>query len=205
MKSTAKQARGKATRERVLDAALEAFTAKGIVGATIQDIAAASGTSVGSLYHHFGSRERIAFDLYCRSMASLLGAVAAPLPRRRTARSGVKGIVRSYLEWVAASPKEARFLYAAGQTELLDTWASELRVFKEGLAAPIVAWFGAHVEARAVRPVPPALLEVLVIGPPAEFARRWLAGVPGLELAMALAVLPKTVWRSVAQPTRAPR
>ena len=36
------------------------------------------------------------------------------------------------------------------------------------------------------------------IGPPAEFARRWLSGVPGLELGEALRVLPGTVWRSLA-------
>src|SRR5206468_1957574 len=72
-----KQQRGVETMERVLEAALACFTFRGLYDATIEDVAKRSGVSVGSIYHHFGSRDRIALVLYCRSMESLLGDVCA--------------------------------------------------------------------------------------------------------------------------------
>jgi hypothetical protein len=38
---------------------------------------------------------------------------------------------------------------------------------------------------------------MLVIGPVAETARRWLAGAPGIDLTTAAAVLPERIWRSI--------
>ena len=43
------------------------------------------------------------------------------------------------------------------------------------------------------------LMEVVVVGPAAEFARRWLSGAPGLEMDAALKALPDAVWRSIAR------
>jgi AcrR family transcriptional regulator len=194
----AKQTRGMQTMERVLDAALVCFGADGLYAATIEDVAARSKVSIGSIYHHFGSRERIAFVLYCRSMESLLGAVAGSLGRQHTARGGVRAIVRSYLRWVQAHREEARFIYAAGQTDLLTKWSDELNISKQKLVQPVLAWFQPLIERGAVAALPPALYEIMVIGPPAEFARRWLSDVPGLDMFVALKVLPDAVWRSVA-------
>src|SRR5262245_22184614 len=193
----AKQQRGAATMERVLDAALDRFTARGVYDATIQDLAARADVSVGSIYHHFGSRERVAFALYCRCMESLLGAVTEAVRKHRAAGPGVRALVRSYLGWVEAQGDAARFIYAAGQTELLAKWKEEPWRFKREQGGGIVEWLQPHVEAGKVIAVGPALLEVMIIGPPAEFARRWLSGVPGLEMAEAVKVLPETVWRAV--------
>jgi AcrR family transcriptional regulator len=194
---TAKQRRGQQTMERVLDAALECFTARGLYDATIEELARRARASVGSIYHHFGGRERIAVALYRRCMQSLLGAVWAGLARQRGARAGVEATVRAYLRWVAAHPDAARFIYAAAQTEFLARAGDELAAFKQRLVAPFLDWIRPHVARRAVAPLPPALYEIVIIGPPAEFARRWLAGVPGLRMPEALRVLPAAVWRAV--------
>jgi AcrR family transcriptional regulator len=41
-------------RELILDAALRSFLEHGLAGASIEDVCARSGSSVGSVYHHFG-------------------------------------------------------------------------------------------------------------------------------------------------------
>ncbi|MFG3604665.1 hypothetical protein [Micromonospora chersina] len=46
--------------------------------------------------------------------------------------------------------------------------------------------------------LPEPLVEMLLIGPVAETARRWLAGVPGIDLGQAARVLPDRIWRSLA-------
>ena len=58
---TARQSeRAAATRESLLTAAREVFTTQGFTEASITDVVALAGASVGSLYHHFGGKA----DLY---------------------------------------------------------------------------------------------------------------------------------------------
>lgn len=51
------------TRQRLLDTALELFEAKGYAATTIDDIAAAAGTTRVTFYAHFPSRRAIMADL----------------------------------------------------------------------------------------------------------------------------------------------
>jgi AcrR family transcriptional regulator len=194
----AKQQRGKRTMDQVLNAALACFAEQDEYDPTIQELASRSQVSVGSIYHHFGSRDRIDYELYCRAMESLLLACQDGLARRRTARSGVQSIVRAYLTWVTENPDSARFIYAAGQTKAVNKWSDELAAFKQRLVAPIFAWAAPFIERGEIIALPPPFYEVLIIGPAAEFARRWLGGVPGLDVEVAMRVLPETVWRSIA-------
>lgn len=64
------QAEAKArTRELLLDAAARTFAQKGFAGASVDEIAAAAGYTVGALYSNFGSKERLFVELM-RSRAS---------------------------------------------------------------------------------------------------------------------------------------
>lgn len=51
-----------AKRERIADAALELFTAKGFAKTTIDDIAAAAKVGRRTVFHHFPSKQAILFD-----------------------------------------------------------------------------------------------------------------------------------------------
>lgn len=193
-----KQARGRATVDRVLDAALACFVADGVAGATVQDIAAASGASIGSIYHHFGSRERILFELYRRCLEAMLSAVTAAVLCHRDARGGVRALVRSYLEFVERHPREAMLIYAAAHTELVRDFRPELDALAARVTKPVADWLAPHVAAGTVIALPPALYEVVLIGPAAEAARRLLAGAPGLTFESTKATLPDRVWSAVA-------
>ena len=60
------QARGVATRERLLAAAEGVFTAHGYDGASMQDVAKRAGASVGTLYHHFPDKHSLLLELVDR-------------------------------------------------------------------------------------------------------------------------------------------
>lgn len=47
------------TQQRILDAALKVFTEKGYTEATMEDIVAASESSIGAIYHHFGGMDDV--------------------------------------------------------------------------------------------------------------------------------------------------
>jgi TetR/AcrR family transcriptional regulator, acrAB operon repressor len=47
------------TRETLLEAALEVFSAKGYTASTLEDIAKAAGVTRGALYHHFSGKAEL--------------------------------------------------------------------------------------------------------------------------------------------------
>ncbi len=51
--------KGQLTRDRLLEAALQQFTAHGYHGASMRQIADAAGVAVGGIYNHFSSKEEI--------------------------------------------------------------------------------------------------------------------------------------------------
>lgn len=54
-----KVTKGQQTRERLIEAALQQFTATGYHGASMRQIAEAAGVAVGGIYNHFSSKEEI--------------------------------------------------------------------------------------------------------------------------------------------------
>ena len=51
------------SREAIIAAATELIRTRGVAGTSISDVIAASGTSAGAIYHHFGSKERLVLEV----------------------------------------------------------------------------------------------------------------------------------------------
>lgn len=67
------QARGVATRARLLAAAQELFTRRGLDGTSVADVAARAGVGVGTLYHHFPDKRALllaSIDAWAERLAS---------------------------------------------------------------------------------------------------------------------------------------
>lgn len=163
-------------RQAILDAALECFLLKSVAGTTIDELRLKSGASVGSLYHHFGSKEGLAAELYLDTLREHQEAFIEALVASRSARAGVEGAVQRHLHWVAANPKRASYLFHCREPEVTaasDKAATELNVRFYAQAAE---WLRNHVEQKRIRALPPGLYHALWMGPSLEFARQWLAG-----------------------------
>jgi AcrR family transcriptional regulator len=63
--------RGVATRNRIKQAALELFVAKGVLGTSVRDIAALAEIAEGGLYRHYASKEDLAWKLFSENYAVL--------------------------------------------------------------------------------------------------------------------------------------
>jgi AcrR family transcriptional regulator len=192
-----RQRRGRETADRLLDAALAVHESSGREGFTVQAVLAASGVSLGSLYHHFGSVEGLAAALYARCMGDLLDEIVAALERTRTARGGVRAVVQAYLAFVVEHPDRARFIHASAYASYLPGYADAIAAAKEPRMERMRVWLAPHVAAGSIVDLPDPLLEMLLIGPVAELSRRWLAGAVDLHPSRAARVLPDRVWASV--------
>jgi TetR/AcrR family transcriptional repressor of nem operon len=70
--------KGEQTRERIVARAAEVFNVRGVGGAAISDIMAATGLKKGGIYNHFGSKEELAlagFDHAARLIERRFAAV----------------------------------------------------------------------------------------------------------------------------------
>lgn len=99
-----------ATRDRILDAALDVFARKGYHRAIVDDIVRASGTSKGAVYHHFPNKEAVFLALVDAFAARLAAAVARPVATRHGALAKVEGALTAALTTFADDERLARLI-----------------------------------------------------------------------------------------------
>ncbi|WGM21341.1 TetR/AcrR family transcriptional regulator [Paenarthrobacter sp. OM7] len=80
-----KWTRTAATQRNLLDAASDVFVEHGFTGASISDIVARAGSSVGSLYHHFGGKTELFLALWDDYQNEHERLVAAAVAKARKA------------------------------------------------------------------------------------------------------------------------
>src|SRR5262245_20741876 len=153
-----------ATRERILDAALEVCARKGYHGAIVDDIVRASRTSKGAVYHHFPNKEAIVLALVDDFAARLAGSVGAAIAEQRGALAKVERALSAALSTFAADERLARLIllepvslgpaYQAKRAEVADRFAALIQshldeAVADGSIAPLdtrvatLAWLGA--------------------------------------------------------------
>ncbi|MBD0423867.1 TetR/AcrR family transcriptional regulator [Streptomyces sp. TRM S81-3] len=192
-----KQQRGEATVELLLDTALRVYAEGGEQALTVNAVTKASGVSLGSLYHHFGSIDGLVDALLMRWLERLLGEMVTALEHSRTARTGVRALTRAYLSFVREHREAGMLLHSSRADRLGMTQAARLRDAQEARLTPMAAWVAHHVEKGEIAPLPVPLIESLVLGPVVGAARRWLT-FGDIDLDEAARVLPERIWRSIS-------
>ncbi len=172
--------RDSSRRDAILEAALECFDERGVAGTTIEDVRARSGASVGSIYHHFSSKEGIAAALY---LAALRDYQVGALEALRA--GGIRGMVEHYVAWIAADARRARYLLERREPEVARASRDELAELNRAFFAAIREWAASN----DVRQLPLDLFHAVVLGPAQEWARHWLSGRGDTEPAEAARVL----------------
>jgi AcrR family transcriptional regulator len=89
-------------RDEILDIAAQCFADRSYPAASMNDIAAAGGTSKARLYHYYESKEAILFDLldrYTQRLLAIIGQAEATAQRRNLDdRAALHELVRHFLE-----------------------------------------------------------------------------------------------------------
>ncbi len=186
-----------ATRRAVLDAAVGLVGDGGLPAVTIARLAARSGVSNGSIYHHFGSREGVLRRLLVDCFAAL-AARLTPALDDRPARDCVHDLVERHLRWVVEEPGSAAVVYGVPLDAAVE--AQAVGAEKTAAAAPLAAWFAARAAAGELRALPAWALDPVVLGPVHEVARRGMAAAPGV-----VPVVADAVWAIVSPGPPAPR
>lgn len=107
------------TRELILSTALRLFTERGYFATSTHDLKRASGLSVGSIYHHFDSKESLARaiyeDLFTRMTAVIEDAVAS----ESTSKGRCRAVVGALFALAVKDPETLQFVLNARHREFL--------------------------------------------------------------------------------------
>ncbi|MEU9823044.1 TetR/AcrR family transcriptional regulator [Pseudonocardia alni] len=184
-------------RSAILDAALTCFVQRGLTAASIEEVRAHSGASIGSIYHHFGGRDGLAGAVYVRALADYQAVLSSTLAREGGAERGVQAAVVAHLRWCLLDRVEAaRFLVFCGDAAR-SAAPSELAEHNRDFFVTVRAWWARHVAAGEVRDLDPNLLYALWLGPAQEYARVALAGRTTGDHSRATVQLASGAWRAL--------
>jgi AcrR family transcriptional regulator len=101
------------TQRRILDAATDVFGTRGFTAATMADVIAASGASIGSIYHHFGGKRELFLAIFEQMANAVDRRIEAAIEQADTAadpRRIFELYVRAYLEAMWENRRLARVL-----------------------------------------------------------------------------------------------
>lgn len=182
----------------IIHAVLDCFTEKGFTNTSIEDVCSRSGSSVGSLYHHFSSKERLASAVYLEGIRDYQDGLVRELELHDSAREGVKAVVHFHLKWVERNPDWARFLFQQRHAMFMTDSEGEFALLNADFIARMSAWFRKRINAGEIRKLSPDLYPAVLLGPCQEYARIYLTGSPVTRMKEAADVLAGAAWTALA-------
>ena len=184
-------------RIEVIEAALSCFTELGYAKTTMADIRKYSSASMGSIYHHFKSKEQLASMVYLEGIRSYQEGLLNIIEREKRTREGVQAIVAYHLKWVKDHPAWARYLTEMRHAEFMAGTESEFQELNAWFANGITTWVASHMQVGNLKPMSRDVFLALLLGPCQEYARQWLAGYAVLEPDAAGIALAEPIWLSL--------
>jgi len=166
--------RSTARRRAILDAGLDLFLESGVGLSRVEDLLQRAEASVGSFYHHFGSKQAVAAELYLEILEEFQDGFLAELRRHRSARAGIKGAVVHHLEWVAGNSKRAAFLFECREPDVFPLCCEQDTQMRRAFLRECLVWLQSAAAAGEIRKLQPLEFYVLWMGPALELSRAWL-------------------------------
>jgi AcrR family transcriptional regulator len=182
-------------RKEILDAALACFREHGFGSTSMEQIRNKSGASVGSIYHHFHSKEELAQALYVEGLGEYQQALLTELARHRSAEGKVRAVVEHYLTWVSEHIDLTQYLVLMRQADFVAQ--SDVRTSRATFFKGAAELFQPHFEAGELRPMAFPVFVAVLTGPVQEYTRHWLGHPDPADMKRARKILSDAAWLSV--------
>jgi len=187
-----------ATRDRILDGALDVFARKGYHRAIVDDIVRASGTSKGAVYHHFPNKEAVFLALVDDFSVRLAAAVSGAVAARHGALEKVEGALTAALATFADNELRARLILLEA-VSLGPTYQTKRAQVADRFAALIQGYLDEAVADGSLPALDTRVATLAWLGAVNEIVVQWLhGGVP--DLAATIPTLTRLLLRSIAAP-----
>ncbi len=84
---------------KILEHATEVFCDKGYEGASMRDIARATGMSLAGMYHYLGSKERLLYLIQKHTFSTILERLHQSLESASGTEQGIQALILNHLEY----------------------------------------------------------------------------------------------------------
>ena len=112
--------KGEATRERILESALELASTEGLIGLSIGRLADRNGMSKSGLFAHFGSKEGLQLDVLDLATAKFRESVFTPALRADRGEPRLRALFTHWMDWADHQSLPGGCLLTAAAVELDD-------------------------------------------------------------------------------------
>jgi AcrR family transcriptional regulator len=178
--------------------AVDLFARNGFAGTNIQDICAATGLSVGTLYHHFGSKEELLAATYLTVLNRYQAGARLLLDLESPALEVVTETVRYHLSWLISHPTEARFLLQfIGADQHMEAAPPPLVQENEDFLAAVKAWLESAMTRGEIKRMSFRSVVALLIGPVHQWVRDWVMQPEPVDLASEAELLADGAWAAL--------
>lgn len=183
-------------RERILNTATDVIARRGYSAAGIQEIVKLSGTSKGSFYFHFPSKEKMVMALFERMSQKLIDKVSRTIEKEPTPLHRVAASIDTLMAVFAGKQTIARVLLLnlAGNGKDIDRKFLPIR---EKFSALIGQELNAAVAAGQIEAVDTTLVARMWVGSIREVIYDWLLTGKPAPLTLATPALRTTLLRSI--------
>ena len=88
------------TRERILSAAMQAFSEKGFDGVSVDEIAKRAGVKKALIYYYFPSKDRLFKEVWDKSLGELERHLFDEIENEKSYMKKLKNFLRAYIDFV---------------------------------------------------------------------------------------------------------
>jgi len=187
-----------ATRERILDGALDVFARKGYHRAIVDDIVRASGTSKGAVYHHFPNKEAVFVSLVDDFAELLASRLAAAVGARQGALAKVDAALTAVLTTFTDNERLARLILLEA-VSLGPAYQRKRAEVADRFAALIQRYLDEAVADGSLPAVDTRVATLAWLGAVNEIVVQWLHGTVD-DVAATIPALTRLLLRSIGSP-----
>jgi len=183
----------------IIRAALECFTESGFNNTSMTDICTRANASIGSIYHHFKSKEQLASAVYLEGIEVYQSGILEIFGQEKDALKGISSVIEYHLRWIEKNPDWAQFLF---QKKIHFSFIAEteeaLLNLNKKFVYGISNWFKLHMATGTIRTLSWDLLIALLLGPCQEYTKLYLLKKTGSNIDNAIRELSLAAWRSLS-------
>lgn len=163
-----------ARRQAILDAALACFTERGFETTTMADIRDAAGASIGSLYHHYGSKDALAVSLVASALGSYFASWLDRLGDAADPEPSVRAAIHAHFDWLDRNQGLGTILFAHPTFADLGKRSHEVAQLRADFNGTLLDWIRPRVGRRGLAHLPDDVYQPLWIGPAHEITQSWV-------------------------------
>ncbi len=187
----------KKRRKEIIDAALLCFNELGYNNTGMADICQRAHASIGSIYHHFKSKEQLAAEIYLEGIRDYQAGYIKALEKETDAEKGIFSIFDYHLKWVDSNKDWSSYLFQMRHAEFMKPIEEEFAEMNTGFMGQVAGWFRKQIENKCIRRLPADLYSPILMGPCQEFTRMYLSGHIKISIDTAARELARSAWRSL--------